>query len=137
MRHRLITSALSISIALVSIGSLAAPEVAAACTGTSITVYANDSGGVGTRWCSSGGDITNLGSKASSQCLPFPSWNDCISRVTVDIVSGSSGGVCLWNDAGYSGSGLRFIDDRTNYLLGSPWDNNTSSIEWGLNCLTD
>lgn len=118
---------------------LVVPSVNAACSGgrSSITVYPNANGGGTPKTFCASSDVSNLASIGSGSCLPFPSWNDCISSVTVDIVSGSSLGVCLWTDSGYQGDGLRFISDRTKYNLGSTWNDKVSSIEWGSGCLTD
>lgn len=116
------------------LGGVVAPTVSASCAQAKVILYADTSGGDSTSFCIPNED-GNLSNNIATGC-GLPSWNDCISRVT--FIEGTlNTAVCLWTDSGFGGNGLRFIDDRTNYLLGSTWNDKVSSIEWGTNCLTD
>lgn len=135
MKKKLLALVIAV-LAFAPIASVATPvqEVSAACAGSSITVYPDaNGGGVSKTFCAPN-NVANLASIGSTSCLPFPSWNDCISSVTVKLVAGSSSGVCLWTDKDFTGNGLRFINSITKYNLGSTWNDKVSSIEWGYNC---
>lgn len=70
-----------------------------------------------------------------SNAPTVPGWNDTFSSVQFyDITVNTA--ICLWTDANFQGSGLRFLyDQAVPYNLSSPWNNSGSSIEWGNNCL--
>jgi hypothetical protein len=123
------------TVAPVALPVVTPVEVAATCAQAKLIVYADTSGGGSHTFCFSADD-SSLSNNLSTACGPFPSWNDCISRVTFDQGTVNTA-VCLWTDNSFGGNGLRFIDDRTNYILGSTWADKVSSIEWGNNCLTD
>lgn len=72
---------------------------------------------------------TNVGNLASI------GWNDQFSSVQFYDYTVNTA-VCLWTDASYQGSGLRFLNDQaTPFNLSAPYNNQGSSIEWGNNCL--
>lgn len=62
-------------------------------------------------------------------------WNDCAQSVTFNK-GNSSQYVCLWTNANYGGSGLRFLSSVTHYNLTGVWFKTTSSLNWGQDCFT-
>lgn len=125
--------------AMLALGLLgAATPVDAACSAGKVTLADGLNGGGSHLILCTPGDISNLANLSGGPCVL--SWGDCLSSLR--LTSGTGAYVCLWTDAGFSGSGLRVIgpypvNQTLWYNLPSTWNNHVSSIEWGINCLTD
>lgn len=115
-----------------------APPATAACQPW-IQLFENPNGGGANITICYGTNVNNLTDltpgPGTGHCGAFgTTWNDCISSVTFGDGSPDTA-VCLWTDAGYSGSGLRFLSSQFHYNLPTWIDNKASSVEWGNNCL--
>lgn len=113
---------------VIAVGVLAfAPKPAAASCTQAVGYFWTGANGTGevltVCYPANVGDLSKIG------------WNDSFTSVQFYDTTVNTA-ICLWSDANYQGSGLRFLNDQaTPYNLPSWINNRGSSIEWGNNCL--